>query len=245
MRGIIWLAIGVLGLVTAGIAVAQGVESKGVKQVSATFTATTASNVTSSTCKGTDGNTYAISRGTYTGTATSSEPSLNGPLTANVSSFVNTTTGVGTAQGRLRVATGSDTHTDATLKGVVSQGSIVGLATGRSRNAGLVANVSTGYSSAGGLTGGKLGGASGGDAVEYTSGGCAQSKKDAARIQAQGAVSALSLTSITVGSVTCTVPLNLQAAVSSKVKVGTAVRITCSVSGSTNTLTKLEAKGSH
>ena len=73
-------AVIVLGLAAATIAVAHGTESKAVKQVSATFAATTASDVHTTTCTGADGDSYALSRGTYTGTATSTEPSLNGPV---------------------------------------------------------------------------------------------------------------------------------------------------------------------
>src|SRR4051794_37464616 len=58
-------AVIVFGLAAASIAVAHGTESKAVKQVSATFAATTASDVHTTTCTGADGDSYALSRGTY------------------------------------------------------------------------------------------------------------------------------------------------------------------------------------
>ena len=77
MRRLIWIAATVLVLVGAGIAVAHDNNGKSIKQVSAAFTAGTASNVRTDTCTAADG-TYASSRGDYTGTATSTEPTLNG-----------------------------------------------------------------------------------------------------------------------------------------------------------------------
>ena len=44
-------------------------------------------------------------RATYSGTATSSDPTLNGPITLDLSSYVNTQTGYGTVGGRLSIAT--------------------------------------------------------------------------------------------------------------------------------------------
>ena len=74
MRKLVWITIAVAALAGAGLAVAHGFDSKSVKSVSATFTATTAGNVRTSTCTGSDGHTYATTKATFTGTATSSEP---------------------------------------------------------------------------------------------------------------------------------------------------------------------------
>ena len=66
MRRMILASVAGLLLVGAGVAVAHGFDSKAVKQVSATFSATTASNLRTSTCTGADGS-YAKSVATYTG----------------------------------------------------------------------------------------------------------------------------------------------------------------------------------
>ena len=98
MRRIILASVAGLVLVVAGVAVANGFDSKAVKQASATFAATAASNLRTSTCTGTDG-TYTKTVATYTGSASSSEPSLSGAARIEAASFVNTTTGVGTVWG--------------------------------------------------------------------------------------------------------------------------------------------------
>src|ERR1700716_97406 len=103
MRKIVLITAALAALVSAGIAVAHESDSKSVKSVSATFTATPGTSVVkTSTCTGTDG-TYATARAPYTGTAGSTEPSLNGPVTIKTESLVNTTTDVGTVSGRLRI----------------------------------------------------------------------------------------------------------------------------------------------
>ena len=82
-------------LLATTVAFAHGFDGKAVKEVSATFTATAATDLRTSTCTGADGS-YAKSRATYSGSAASAEPSLNGPARIEAASFVNTTTGVGT-----------------------------------------------------------------------------------------------------------------------------------------------------
>lgn len=244
MKRIVLITAAVIGLATAGLAVAHGTQSKAVKQVSGTFAATTATHVSTSTCTGTDGNTYAVSKGTYTGTATSTEPTLNGPLTADVTSLVNTTSGVGTAEAKLRIGTSGDKHSGARLTAVFSHGSIVGLATGREQANGLVANVSADYSPTSGLTNGKIGGASGGDAIEFVNGACSKTgETHPEHVQAVGAVTVLSSSSITAAGVTCAIPSELQGDVAAKVKVGSIVEMSCSVASGSNTLTKIKVKG--
>ena len=69
MRRLILITAAGLALLGAGIAVAHEGGSKSVKQVAATFTATTGSNVQTSTCTGSDNVTYTTTRGRWTGTA--------------------------------------------------------------------------------------------------------------------------------------------------------------------------------
>jgi hypothetical protein len=244
MRRIILASVAGLVLVVAGVAVAHGFDSKAVKQAAATFSATSASNLRTSQCTGADG-TYPKSVATYSGTASSSEPSLNGAARIDAASFVNTTTGVGTVWGNARIDTASG-RTSFSFQGVLTHGSVVGLASGHSRRADvkLLANFSADFNAAGGFANGKIGGgAAPGDAVLITSGGCHPPKPPKPeRVKARGAVSAVSGTSITVAGVTCGVPANLQGKVAN-VHVGDNASIQCDVANGASTLTQVSTHG--
>lgn len=239
MRRLIWIAATVVVLVGAGIAVAHDNNGKSIKQVSATFLATTASNVRTDTCTATDG-TYASTRGDYTGTATSTEPTLAGTASVSAESVINTTTGFGTVDGKIRINTADGKHTVAEFDAVYSNGHIAGLAEGGSEGSWnkLVANLSADYTAAGGFANGKLGGTAGGDAVLVGSGSCQKaSSSKPETIEVHGAVTAVAATppTITVAGVTCAVPTTLATAVAA-LHVGDRVDIKCTVSGGTNTL---------
>jgi hypothetical protein len=247
MRRLIWFAATALVLVGAGIAVAHDSNGKSIKKVSAEFTATTANNVRTSTCTAADG-TYATSRGDYTGTTTNAtDPTLNGNASVSAESVINTTTGFGTVNGKLRIQTADGKHTVAQFDAVYTNGHIAGLAEGHGSQSWnkLVANLSADFTAAGGFANGKLGGTTGGDAVEVTSGGCkpaSSSKPDT--IEVHGAITAVSATSITAAGVTCVVPATLATAVGA-LHVGDRVELKCTVSGTTNTLTKVEGDKHH
>jgi hypothetical protein len=245
MRRLIWIAAGFVVLVGAGIAIAHGDNGKSIKQVSATFAATTASNLRTDTCTATDG-TYETSRADYTGTATSTESTLNGTASVSAKSVINTTTGFGTVNGKLRIDTADGKHTVAEFDAVFSHGHIAGLAEGggseHSWNK-LVANLSADYSAAGGFANGKLGGTTGGDAVLVSSGGCksaSSSKPDT--IEVHGTITAVSATSITAAGVTCAVPSTIS---TTALHIGDRVELKCTVSGTTNTLSKVEGDDHH
>jgi hypothetical protein len=245
MRRLIWIAAGVVVLVGAGIAIAHGDNGKSIKQVSATFAATTASNLRTNTCTATDG-TYETTRANYTGTATSTESTLNGTASVSAKSVINTTTGFGTVNGKLRIDTADGKHTVAEFDAVFSHGHIAGLVEGggseHSWNK-LVANLSADYSAAGGFANGKLGGTTGGDAVLISSGGCksaSSSKPDT--IEVHGTITAVSATSITAAGVTCAVPTTIS---TSALHIGDRVELKCTVSGGTNTLSKVEGDDHH
>jgi hypothetical protein len=247
MRRLIWIVAAVGALTATGLAVAHGIESKSVKAVSATFTATTASVVSTSTCTGSDG-TYARTRATYTGTSTSGEPSLNGAVWIRTESLINTTTNLGLVSGQLRFGD----RTGAQFDAVYSNGNLVGLATGHTNDPDgrLLANLSAGFSTAGGFTNGKLGGGtSGGDAVSIFRGGCKPvPPPKPEKIVVHGAVTAYVSASITVAGVTCAIPADLQTAVAGLGLVsGTRVEMTCTVAGGVNTLSRLSTstKGHH
>jgi hypothetical protein len=246
MRKLVWITVAIAALAGAGMAVAHHADSKSVKAVSATFTATTPSVVKTNTCTGADG-TYVTTDATYTGTSTSSEAGLNGAITIETDTLLNTTTNLGEVSGKIRFGSGhgNDTHFDA----VLSNGNIAGLASGHVDGGGtLLANISAGFTSAGGFTTGKLGGGtSGGDGVEILRGGCKPApapKPDT--ITARGAVAAVPTTTITVAGVTCTIPPTLAAAVTAlNLVAGTQVEMTCTSAAGVNTLTKISAPGHH
>jgi hypothetical protein len=245
MRKLIWITTAIVALAGASMAVAHGLDSNSVKSVSATFTATTSSVVRTSTCTGADG-TYATTNATYTGTSTSSEPSLNGPISIDTQSLLNTTTNIGTVSGKIRF--GSGPGNDTQFAAVYSNGNIAGLATGHTGDPGtqLLANLSAGFSTTGGFTSGMLGGGtSGGNAVELLGGGCKPTPAPRPdTIDVHGAVSAVSATSITAAGVTCTIPTNLQAAVTAlALATGSQVDMTCTAAAGVNTLTRISAPG--
>lgn len=226
-------------LAAAGVAVARSVDDdngKSASRVAATFTATTASTQ-AQTCTTADGHTIVTTKAKYAGSATGSAD-LTGPITLSARSVVNTTDNVGLVDGSFKIATSAG-KTDAEFTAVYDGGAIAGLAEGHTATHGqLVANISAGLG-AGGFSSGKLGGGTaGGSAVELGPGGCTSKTKTAKR-EAEGTVSAVSSTSVTVAGLTCTVPANLASTVGN-FKVGDRAEIKCALSGSTSTLTKID-----
>src|SRR5437868_7199873 len=125
MRRLIWVSTAAVALLGAGIAVAHEGGTKSITKLGATtFAATTASDVSTSTCS--DGkNTYATTRGRWTGAATG-DAALAGNVTIDAKSVVNTTTGVGIVSGRMRFDTTAGSHTNAEFDAVYSGGHIAG-----------------------------------------------------------------------------------------------------------------------
>lgn len=247
MRRLILITAAGLALLGAGIAVAHEGGSKSVKQVAATFTATSGSNVQTSTCTGSDNVTYTTTRGRWSGTAATTAPagdtSLTGNATVDAEVIVNSA-GDGFASGKVRIDGAN--HTSAWFEGVISGGShIAGLAEGRG-SAGwsrLVANLSADWTSAGGFTNGKLGGgAAGGNAVVLMSGGCKPPRPET--IELHGNVT-IGSGVVTVAGVNCTVPANLATTVANNFHTGDRVEVKCASASGTNTLLRIEGKGHH
>ena len=231
----------VVALAATGYAVANGFDgTKSIKAVAGTFTATTASKVETRTCTTSDGKTLVSTNGTYTGAATG-DADLTGPATFQARSTINSTDGIGVVSGTLRIDVASGEGTRARFDAVYSSGQLAGLASGHANNphAKLLANLSSGFTAAGGFTGGTSGGA----AVELGPGKCERLSIVKQTSRASGTVSAVSSTSITVAGLTCTVPASLQAAVAAlALTVGSRAEIQCSLDGGVNTLVKVEAK---
>src|SRR5580765_5576564 len=128
MRKLVLITTASAALAVAGIAIAHGVNSKSVQAVSAKFTAATASNVRNTTCTGANGHVYATTKASYTGaTSEASDPSLNGAVSFDTRSLIDTTTGDGTLSGKLTIAAAGG-NIDARFDAVVHGGAIVGLA---------------------------------------------------------------------------------------------------------------------
>jgi hypothetical protein len=180
MRKYLIVAVGVLALATAGLAVGKGLKStKAAKTVAATFTATTSSHVDTKTCTTSDGKTIVTSHGKYTGLS-AGDPEFTGPITLDVHSVLNTTDDVGAVTGKLKL-NGASGKTAAHFDAVYDGGNLAGLAGGHAGDPGvkLLANLSAGFTTAGGFTGGKLGGGTaGGSAVELGPGKCSPEKKE-------------------------------------------------------------------
>src|SRR5438093_2083686 len=168
MRKLSMVAAGALALATCGLAVGIGLKGpKTAKLVAGSFLATTASQIDTKTCTTSDGKTIAVSHGRYTGAATG-DPDLTGPIALDVHSTINTTDNVGVLSGKLKIDVASGEDTTAHYDAVYDHGNIAGLARGHAHDphVKLLANLSAGFSTAGGFTSGKLGGSAGGSAVE-------------------------------------------------------------------------------
>ena len=242
MRKLSVLAVGVLALSVSGLAVGMGLNgSKSAKLVAGTFDATSASKIFTRTCTTRDGKTIVVSHGKFTGTATG-DPDLTGPITVFANSTINTTDGVGVVSGRLKIDVASGRDTVAHYDAVYDHGNIAGLARGHAHDpyVDLLANLSSGFSTAGGLTTGKLGGATaGGSAVELGPTRCVPNRPPTEKSAARGTVSAVSSLSITVAGLTCSVTPSLAAKVAT-FKVGDRAEIHCALMNGTNTLVRVE-----
>ncbi|MFL5953874.1 MAG: hypothetical protein ACJ76I_07185 [Gaiellaceae bacterium] len=245
MRKMTFVAVALAALIATSYAVAHGIEgAKSAKAVAATFSAT-ASSTSTRTCTTTDNKTIVVTDGKYTGTstgATAADADLTGPLTLRARSVVNTTDNVGTVGGSFRIDVAAGKDTRGAYAAVYDHGNIAGLASGKAHgpNAKLLANLSAGFAAATGFTGGKLGGGTAaGSAVELGPGSCRPSSPAKETSEAHGAITALSATSITVASVTCTIPTDKSADVNAKFKQGDVVRIKCGFANGASTLTSI------
>lgn len=200
MRKLILSSLAALAAVLAGVALAHEGTGAGVKAVSATFTATTASSVETRSCTGTDG-TYETVKAVYTGTAAGSEPGLTGPVELKVTSVYNTTTKAGSLDGRLKIGDG-DTRSYAKLWAVNTNGALDGFVYGEAghRGSALLGSLTATWSGTGGFADGKLGtGSSTSAAVLAGKPSCnGKPAGSSVRLEVEGTVDAVSATSISV-----------------------------------------------
>jgi hypothetical protein len=251
MRKLTFAIVGVLALVATSIAVAHGIQgAKTAAAVSGTFSAAPSGTVSTRTCTTTDNKTITITDGKYTGTADSSSADLKGAITVRARSVINTTDGVGTVSGQLRINPSSGGDTVATFRSVFDHGTVTGLAVGRVHQPGaaLVANLSASFSPTSGFTNGKIGGGTaGGSAIEVSggAGACRGAIPPTARTEALGTISALSAGSITVAGLTCGLPSAVAADVNRRYKTGDRVEIHCTFANGAMTLKSIEGRGHH
>jgi hypothetical protein len=175
-RGWSWAVLVLTGaLVFAGVAVAKH-GGGSTQAVSATFAATTVVHRATKICTGTDG-TYELTHARYTGTATGSDDRLSGGLELHVRSVYNQTENLGWVDARvkLRDAASGRVKAHGRLDAVNVNGQLEGLLTGHVRGddrGKLLANVSAGYSSAGGFSDGQLGAGNAANTALLHSGRC-------------------------------------------------------------------------
>lgn len=248
MRRIIIPILVALAATLAGVAVAHsGDSSNGVKAVSATFAATTAARTETRACTGADG-AYEIVKATYAGTAASTEPSLAGPVELKVTSVYNTTTKIGSLEGRLKIGEG-DSRSSAKLWAVNSDGALDGFVYGETghRGSALLGSLTAGWTRSGGFTDGKLGTGSSTNAAVLAGKPCTgKPVGSSVRLTVKGTVDAVSDTSISVkprdGSAVQTCAIGATSERPSVVK-GDSVEMTCAQIESAWVLVKAKKLG--
>jgi hypothetical protein len=167
----------VAAVAAAGVAAATR-HTQSTQAAAADFAAGTVSRSHTETCTASDG-TYQLTTATYTGTATSSDPRLNGTVEIRSSSVVNTTTKLGWLDGTLRIR-GTNAGANGRIHAAIANGAAVGSLVGEGSRpaAKLVASLSGAFTPAAGFSAGKIGsGSANGAGVLYTRGECRKAKK--------------------------------------------------------------------
>jgi hypothetical protein len=129
-RLVLFVLLVVAALSAAGVAYAY--RNTQAQAASATFSATTVTNAKLTTCAVNGGDTFATTLAKYTGTATSSDPRLDGAFTIRAESLVDTANGLGRVAGVFRIQGAN---------GVGAHGSLNAAVSGGDANGSLIANV--------------------------------------------------------------------------------------------------------
>ena len=247
MKRFVVIIAALVALVATGAAVAH-LKASDVAAVSATLTATTPSNVQTRTytC---DGQTFEVTTGRWSGTATSTTPDLNGAAVLHLKSVYNTTKKLGWVDGKLSIAA-ADGRTHAGVSGVNTDGKLDAWVRGHAGRADgiLFGSLSGSFSKTGGLTGGAIGSGTGTNAALIAKTircNSQQTPKPSVHLTVRGQVEAVSATSITVkpkdgtASQTCTVKDDEDV---DRVKTGDQVEMTCSQTGGAWVLEKVRKR---
>jgi hypothetical protein len=172
------IAAAVLGvLVAAGGAWAfHGFSS--ASQVSATFSAGTVANSQSQTCTAANGDSIQVTEATFTGTASSSDPHLNGPIMIDATSVFDATTTVGTVTGDVSINSGGAGF-EGRLLAVNVKGALQGLLVGRENGGGsLVGNVTSTFTTTAGFGSSTIGSGTGTNTAIVATGECTSRSGD-------------------------------------------------------------------
>jgi hypothetical protein len=165
----------VVALAGAAVAAAH-FNGSAASSVSATFYANTVSGTTtSSTCTTpTTSNAITVTDATFTGTSTStSDPSLNGPLTIHVRSVYDSTTNLGSVTADYVVdnsTASTPTWFGGELTAVDNNGTLQGLLLGSQSGGNVVANVTSAFSASAGFASSSAQGTIGGNGSASDSG---------------------------------------------------------------------------
>ena len=200
MKRFVLITAALGALVATGAAVAN-LRAADVNPVSATLTATTPDNVQTRTytC---DGQTFEVTTGRWSGTATSTTADLNGAAALRLKSVYNTTKKLGWVEGKLAIAA-ADGRTHASVFGVNSDGKLDAWVRGHAgRGDGILfGSLSGSFSKTDGLTGGEIGTGTGTNAAVIAKGiRCDERElpRPSVQLVVRGQVEAVSATSITV-----------------------------------------------
>jgi hypothetical protein len=233
MKRFVVAAAALGALVATSVAVANGWRAADVSAVSATLTATTPTNVKTST-QTCNGQTIEITTGRWSGTATSTTADLAGPAHLYVKSVYNVTKNLGWIEGKLKIEA-SDGKSVAHITGINSNGTIDAWLRGHAGkgDGGLLGSLTGTFSKTGGLTAGAIGSGSGADAailVNPVRCDKPDTPKPSVHLFVRGTVEAVSSTSISVkpadGSATQTCGV-ADADEVERVKVGDHVLMKC------------------
>lgn len=247
MKRIILIATALGALAATGAAVAN-LKSGDVNAVSATLSATTPANVQTRTytC---EGQTFEVTTGRWTGTATSTTADLSGPVDLHVKSVYNTTKKLGWVSGKLKIRA-ADNRTNASFSAVNTDGRLDGWVRGSAghRDGILFGSVSGSFSKTGGLTDGALGTGTGANAAviaKHLSCKPERSPRPSVHLLVRGSVESVSATSLAVkpkdGSATQTCAVTDSGKVA-RVQAGDQVEMTCVQVSGTWTLAKVRKK---
>jgi hypothetical protein len=161
-RFIVLAALVCAALASAGIAVAV-VKSGGEVGISATFNANTVVKGIEKSCTVSGGDTYTYTRAVYSGTATSSDARLNGPIKLWVQSMIDDTTGTGALIGAYNIHGANAAGAYGRIEASLSDGQMSGAVRGHAYKpwGELFAGLNGSFSANGGFTGAGVGTGSG------------------------------------------------------------------------------------
>jgi len=247
MKRFVLITAALGALVASGAAIAT-LKSADVTAAAATLSATTPSNVQTRTytC---DGQTFEITTGRWSGTATSTTADLSGATVLRLKSVYNATKKLGWVEGKLTIGA-TDGRTHASVVGVNTDGKLDAWVRGHAgRGDGILfGSLSGSFSKTGGLTDGAIGTGTGANAAVIAKRiRCTSDRmpRPSVHLFVRGQIETLSATSITVkpkdgsASQSCTVKDDDDV---DRVKVGDQVEMSCSQVAGAWVLTKVRKK---